>query len=62
MKKNPNLDFTLRLLAVRDEAMRLGLYVTVRALDNVVKTTGWEQAGNITKAASYAPSFEVESA
>ena len=53
-----DLAFNMKLLNLRNEAMNLGLLVTARAIDNAVKAVGWEQAGEITKAASYAPSFE----
>lgn len=53
-----DLKFNMKLIGIRDEAIRLGLYITARALDNSIKAVGWEQAGDITKTASYAPSFE----
>lgn len=51
-------EFLQRLPLVHAEAVRLGLYITGRALHNAVKASGWEVAGNITKAATYAPDLE----
>lgn len=37
------------------EARRLGLFITARAINNVVRASGWELAGDTEKAAKYAP-------
>ena len=46
-------DFTVRLTSMMTEASRLGMPITCRALHDAVRATGWEQVGNLTKAASY---------
>jgi len=47
--------FASKLAQMQAEAMRLGLPITARALHNgAIRAVGWEMAGDITKAASYA--------
>ena len=42
--------FINKVLALRDEAMRLGLPITCRAMGAAVKAVGWELAGEPDKA------------
>ena len=53
-------EFLAKLPLLHSEAVRLGLFVTARAIHNAVKSSGWEAAGNIERAATYAPNFEAE--
>lgn len=45
--------FLQRLPLVMVEAQRLGLVITGRALHDAVRASGWEYAGNTTKAAEF---------
>jgi hypothetical protein len=51
-------EFLQNLPLLHAEAMRLGLFVTGRAIHNAVKASGWEVAGDTTKAAKYAPDLD----
>ena len=42
-------DFTLRLVRLHEEAMRIGLYATGHAIHDAVRKTGWEQAELVEK-------------
>lgn len=42
--------FINKVLVLRDEAMRLGLPITYRAMGAAVKAVGWELAGEPDKA------------
>lgn len=57
-KRQLQMDFLARLPLLHAEAVRIGLYITARALHNAVKASGWEVAGETEKAASYAPDLE----
>ena len=46
-------EFLQKLPLIHAEAVRLGLYVTGRALHNAVRASGWEVAGDAPKAAEY---------
>ena len=50
--------FIQSLPLIHAEAVRLGLYITGRALHNAVKASGWEVSGDTSKAAVYAPDLE----
>lgn len=51
-------EFLHNLPLIHAEAVRLGLYITGRALHNAVKASGWEVSGDTSKAAKYAPDLE----
>lgn len=51
-------EFIQKLPLIQYEAEALGLYITGRAINNAVKASGWELAGDTKKAAAYAPSLE----
>lgn len=56
--KEDRLAFIQSLPLIHAEAVRLGLYITGRALHNAVKASGWEVSGDPSKAAVYAPDLE----
>jgi len=45
--------FLQNLPLIHAEAVRLSLPITGRALHNAVRASGWEVAGDISKAAEY---------
>ncbi len=46
-----NQRFTLKLLALRDEARRLGLYATMHALTEASRKVGYEMAEKLERTA-----------
>ncbi len=51
MKKNRHKEFCLKLVRLKDEAGRLGLFRTMHAMDHAVKEVGWEMAESAAKKA-----------
>lgn len=43
---------------MENKAMRAGLHITTRAIQNAVRASGWEAAGESAKAVVYAPNTD----
>lgn len=56
------LEFLAKLPLLAEEAMRLNLPITARAISNAVKAVGWEASGDTRRAAMFAPSLEFTGA